>query len=380
MNLRRLFFVLLSAVMTVTTVSGTDVFAELDESIGTPRFQSLVADALATAETVDQVDRLARDYVSQIVERDTRVSLLLQAGSRFELAHRFDEAKRYYLEARQLDPQNGLVTIRLAGVLIEQGSSSEAIIILTNAMQTAETRKLQRYAAILRSRANFYTGNTDQAVIHLRSLTGMDAAFDDETLRHTVEPAAYALLAEIALIDGRDDLYEEVFARMKRIFPKAPETQLVARPEPGNAQNSRQARITYYPSPSRIASGIAIPDIVFVPVDRAVLEEGRAATAGPGKDETAAKSPKESPKEPTKEPPETARPKGIQTGSFRDPENAQYMARDIRNYGFEAQVREVAVDGKTFFRVIVPIPADSTDPQELIVALKERGVEGFMIF
>jgi cell division septation protein DedD len=73
---------------------------------------------------------------------------------------------------------------------------------------------------------------------------------------------------------------------------------------------------------------------------------------------------------------------GIQTGSFNDEANAMVMRDEIREEGIPAQVRGVELDGKQYYRVVVPtngaVPAE--EAQELVVRLKELGIEGFLLF
>ena len=58
------------------------------------------------------------------------------------------------------------------------------------------------------------------------------------------------------------------------------------------------------------------------------------------------------------------------------------MAEDIRSLGFEATVVTAAVGEDTYYRVLVPLAAGAqpADAQRTIVELKERGVEGFLVF
>lgn len=73
---------------------------------------------------------------------------------------------------------------------------------------------------------------------------------------------------------------------------------------------------------------------------------------------------------------------GIQTGSFRDAENAAFMARDISSAGFPAEVRERSGDNGTSFIVVVPVPAGTTRDAAIRtqIALKDAGFEGFFLF
>jgi tetratricopeptide (TPR) repeat protein len=359
----RHYFLLLALLLVIVPVSRADVFSELDENVDTPRFATLLQEAVRNAATMDDIDRLVQDYLPRLSDEILKAQLLLDAGSRYELAHRFDRAKRMYLQARQALPSSSDIALRLAGVLLEEGSPDEAIILLSNAIHGAESLTQQRRAAFLRSRAYHMNGNTDQAIVHLRSLTAVDRPFD-EAHRKTAEIESFALLAELAAGTDRQTLYDTVLSRMEQLFPDAPETLL--------SGTDTSERITFYPSPSRITGGIGPISEQPVPVETEPVEQIRREEQGgqPEAEQSASESP-------SREQPVAT---GIQTGSFRDAENAEYMALDIEDFGFTAEVREVVIDGNTFYRVIVPIPEETEDPQNLVVSLKERGVEGFLVF
>ena len=71
-------------------------------------------------------------------------------------------------------------------------------------------------------------------------------------------------------------------------------------------------------------------------------------------------------------------PSGVQVGSFRDRENAEYMARDVGNLGFTVSIRERERSGRLYHQVLV-FPGEAT-AQNTVVRLKEHGFEGFLVF
>ncbi len=377
---------------TVSTTMGGLVAqsaADLDQAIGSPAFSSVVEKALLDASSLEEIDILVSDYIPRVSTYDERVALLLEAAAQYELAQRYDKAKHAYLQARHLQPRNGEIALRLGTVLIEEGSLQESIIIFTNALHAAETRSLQRRAAILRARAYYLSGNADQALIHLRSLAGLQGEMHP-ALADLVEVDVYALLAEIASDRDMDELYRQAATHLRELFPDAPETMLLSALEETDTSDERPSRVVYYPSPSRIASGgmtrtgTPVRESSLPSSTMSSTESGAATSAGDmtRRDGTGNASPPSGDATParTTERGNTQRPSGIQTGSFRDPENARYMARDIEGYGFDVTVKEVTISGNTYYRVVVPLAADSTNQQETIIALKERGVEGFLVF
>ncbi len=69
----------------------------------------------------------------------------------------------------------------------------------------------------------------------------------------------------------------------------------------------------------------------------------------------------------------------IQTGSFRDSENAGYMSKDLNNLGFKTFVEKQNVGGITYFKVLLDAK-DPQDVQKLILRLKDKGFEGYPIY
>ncbi len=69
----------------------------------------------------------------------------------------------------------------------------------------------------------------------------------------------------------------------------------------------------------------------------------------------------------------------IQTGSFRDGENAEYMSRDLKKLGFAAFVEKQNIAGTLYYKVLLDAKSPE-DVQKLILRLKDRGFEGYPIY
>ena len=74
----------------------------------------------------------------------------------------------------------------------------------------------------------------------------------------------------------------------------------------------------------------------------------------------------------------------IQTGSFSIKENAEYMMKDLKKLGFDAAVREdLRPTGKKIYKVLIPLRPDQKTTegvQKALLVLKEKGIEGFLLF
>jgi len=78
-------------------------------------------------------------------------------------------------------------------------------------------------------------------------------------------------------------------------------------------------------------------------------------------------------------PPELEKSTAIQTGSFRDAENARYMQRTLEEEGFTALVTQAQVGEAIYYRVLVPIPFGESE-ERIILQLKEKGFEGYPVY
>ena len=67
----------------------------------------------------------------------------------------------------------------------------------------------------------------------------------------------------------------------------------------------------------------------------------------------------------------------IQTGSFLVRENADYMLAELVRLDFPAQIREVTIQDKSYYRVLVGEFSPEEEIQRAIAQLKELGFEGF---
>ncbi|MFW5826560.1 MAG: SPOR domain-containing protein [Alkalispirochaeta sp.] len=370
-----------------------DAVAWLDSNPDSPQYGTMLETAIEYAPTVDAVQALLDDYLPGVMDRSDRGQILLHAGIIQELAHQYNAARVSYARAVDANPTLWDASLRRSALAIEEGDLSEAELLLTQAIHQAPTRQLQRRAAILRVRVYLMQDRIEQAFSHAASLVGYPADGEDQdppdvqdppNLTATVEPEALLLLYEAAQSAGDEVAQEWSQAAMAGSFARdVPESSLA------RDGLSPDSIATYYPSPSRIFGGIERRTTPIVeqreePSDGSDASTPRSSGAsqesastgadtdtgtGTGTDDTSASDDRQN------------AVIGIQTGSFRDRENAQYMARDIRELDFPAEVQEVQVNNDTFFRVIVPLEdATPESAQETVVRLKEEGVEGFLIF
>lgn len=69
----------------------------------------------------------------------------------------------------------------------------------------------------------------------------------------------------------------------------------------------------------------------------------------------------------------------IQTGSFKDPDNAEYMSRDLEKLGFYTTIDEQTIQGTIYYKVLIKA-ASAEEVPNLILKLKDKGYEGYPIY
>jgi len=70
----------------------------------------------------------------------------------------------------------------------------------------------------------------------------------------------------------------------------------------------------------------------------------------------------------------------VQTGSFRDRENAEYMVRDLETAGFKAGIVEKRIGGTLYYRVVIGPLMTVDQAQAVLMKLKDASFEGVLLF
>lgn len=298
-------------------------------------FALLVGGSLATPVLSQSNADQSYDQLVQRAAESTDYGELLRLARILELGGRFAGAAEAYARAAGLVPDSFDALIGLGQMNTELGQIDAALAALRQAERQAETRTQQRRAAAARAWALALNGEAEQSLTLLRALVRGGN-------RRSMGAYEVELFFVVAHRFGQDGDRSAARRLLERNFPASP---------------LLDSTVSAFPSPANVLSLAEIqPDSAPLSVIQAQPE--------PAVDDTADS--------------DRVRIAGIQTGSFRDPENAAFMLSDIRELGFTAALRSVERGDGTYYRVIVPIATDQ-DPQELIVALKEQGIEGFLV-
>lgn len=305
-------------------------------------------DRIYSATALDDA-RAALAEVEQGLSEAEAIAAYRYLGSVAELYGDLEAALDFYSSAGELGHEASRLSF--AGVLFELGRLSEAEDRARRLVFGARDYAIRRRATGIVARCMAGTGRIEEAV----SLLSTVAAIDDG---EHLEPELLFLLVRLAERSGQADVASAAREKLSKHFPNSLESSLIG----------GSAAVVLHPS---------LPYLLSVPASRekvAESEDGEQSEAhvhsgtekAAGRSETVSTS-------------EFEDPIGVQTGSFRDPENASYMARDLRALGFRVVLLSSEAGGAPLHRVVVKSGGDQST-QELLMELKSRGIEGFLLF
>jgi tetratricopeptide (TPR) repeat protein len=243
-------------------------------------------------------------------------------------------------------------SLSAAALLFELGRLEEAETRARELVLRASDYGVRRRASVLVGRCMALSGRGEEAVALLSTVASIEDAehLDSEVL---------LMLHQVALSEGNLEKSESARRRLLEDFPGSLEAALVR----GDA-----LRVELSPSLPRFFSPTT-PPAPTIGANEAAAEatEEPSGSDQPGSDQ-----------------PDTGESAiGVQTGSFRDPENAEYMAKDLRALGFAVEILSREEDPATprsdqpLYRVVV---VGDGEPGDVLMRLKNKGVEGFLVF
>jgi hypothetical protein len=69
----------------------------------------------------------------------------------------------------------------------------------------------------------------------------------------------------------------------------------------------------------------------------------------------------------------------IQVGAYQMRENADDMVSELKKRGFPAEVRQISISGKAFYKAFAAVSLEETRAKDLLVRLREEGFEGYLL-
>ncbi|UCF97129.1 MAG: SPOR domain-containing protein [Spirochaetaceae bacterium] len=349
----------------------------LAENAGHPSFGMILIEAADSQLSIERALELLRVYTPRVQDPEQRDLCRASQIDLLEMLGRTEQA----LGLLRSFPSTPPWLYRQAQLLYQQGLTEEAEKSLEQALKAllsaetgisegsngldssiahgADTTELEARIRLLQARIYVRAEKQKEAENLFELLTVKYAAAN-------VAPVILLAYYEYLLDQGRAEAAAKQLEKLAEKFPESPELALARASE-------QEGRISYAPLPSRLLprelplaagtspdGGKEPPPIVQPPT-----ETGQAA---PQAATPAAESRLEN---------QTVL---VQTGSFRDRENAQYMVRDLKDSGFEAGIVEKRIGGTLYYRVVIGPLMTMDKAQALLMKLKDARFEGVLLF
>lgn len=343
----------------------------LAENSGHPSFGIVLMEAADSQLSIERSLELLRVYTPRVQDllqreicRASQIDLLEMRGRTEQalgLLRSFSPTPRWLYRQARLLYQQGLTeeaeTFLEQALTALQGSATggpEESGDAGSSGQPESRRELQARIWLLLARIHGLEGKQREAEPLYRLLI---TSYGDTTVAPATLLAYYEFLTSL----GRKGEAAEQLEKLARGFPDSPELAL--------AQGG-DGRIAYAPSPSRF-----LPQELPAPVGKGI-EAAEQASSG----EAAIAEAK--PTAPTAAEEEKPPPLNVlvQTGSFRDPENAHYMIRDLKASGFDAGIMEKRIGDTVYYRVVIGPAQTAEKAQAVLMKLKDASFEGVLLF
>lgn len=365
----------------------------LAENAGHADFGLILIEAADSQLSIERALELLRVYTPRVQDprqqelcRDSQIDLLEMLGRTEQalgLLRSFPPTPRWLYRQAQLLYQEGLaeeaeksLEQALKALLIDENHQIDSNIELE-----ARIRLLQARICSVQDRH----GEADNLFQLLAAKYGGTG----------VGPGILLAYYEYLLAQGRNETANEQLEKLAREFPDSPELAL-ARAAEG------EETIGYAPIPSRLlprdlAAPQERPGSDQEPAEARATVQSEQATVQPRQttvqseqpvhktSQLAAQSEQAAPSTAsqlaTKQPPQPQiQTVLVQTGSFRDRENAEYMVRDLKASGFETEIMEKQIGGTLYYRVVIGPLMTVDKAQAVLMKLKDAGFEGVLLF
>jgi tetratricopeptide (TPR) repeat protein len=292
---------------------------------------------------------LLEKYQGTPPDKAAQSAITGKTATLYEISGNFPKAQRLYEEAYSANPgeETFAFLYRSARLLFELGEtrkSEDQARVISSLCKNPVTKKR---AAFLLTRIIAASGNPENALaLALRLTEDASGPADNESI--------YLFIFTLADSLGKQPERTLALQRLAKDYPDSPEFRIASQ-----AAGRGGGSVSALPTPSALLN----------PFPQPKAPSAAASSETPPAAQTPAATPRQ-------EPVATA----VQTGSFSVRENAEYMVKDLAAFGFTAEIRETAgKTGNPVYKVVVPIPRPE-ETQTLLIRLKEKSIEGFLLF
>jgi tetratricopeptide (TPR) repeat protein len=318
----------------------------LEKNTAHPDYFSILIHTAQISPRLSDAVNLLRRGLEENPSDDIAKDIYFLYADLLEMSGGLENASLILKQLHALGGEKSLSALLRAAVLeFELGETAQAekdaLIVVNNAVAS----ELILDASFLLSRIYLMNGREERGFTVLDSLTDTSV-----TVQHIKPEYLYALIL-YAEQYGRTEEAETARRKLQKYFPDSVYIRL--------DESSDDIQMHLMPNPSLLLGGNDIP-----------------RNTQPAQTEDNAE-------------PEGKKPAYVQTGSFSVKENAEYMKRDLEESGFCAVIRNTRVSGERYYQVLVPLKPQervsddcTTDESAdtVLILLKERGFEGFLVF
>ncbi|MCF7937644.1 MAG: SPOR domain-containing protein [Spirochaetales bacterium] len=353
--LRFLFFVSLFSALILSLLPAVETEEEIEKLLNSSDKQEFIEEYNRIEKETEDVRRLIRILTksASINEKAPRVNYSVlhfqkrRAAELSELIGDVETAQKYYEQAsyasREQRDFNSL--LRSALLLIEMGKYEKASFqaeMVISAFQQSDSQYSR--AVLVGAVAAYYSGEPPpDYFVYFSSST------------KTRLPAEHLYLQyRFARRDGSDKKAQRAADYLKELYPKSPEAGLV-----DQGVSILQPRRT----PPELLSSVGTP----ASANGSVTSIGSVTSAVPDSASAETQSP------------EKKKLYSVQVGSFRDSENAEELKKVLEKEDFIVQIREVRKNDNLYYRVVVPAGKSRGEASRIVLQLKDRGFEGFLL-
>jgi len=348
--------VIIGVVLLCSGLAFAEESSELSELAGTPEFFVKLQQVYKSKQNPEEALSLIRTYLPIVQAGDQRHTLLLDMARIEEQLSKLQSAQLHYQSAA-FAPSGSpdyQALFMSAVLLIDFAEYDQALLQCRHVIRESSQEKLRMRARLQTARILLLQEKSTEARKNLEGLYEQRESLSAEVLY-----GMYVLYARLP--EDSASRTAELQRLLKESYPDSPEYGLLQKRVHRTPTPETALLISPLDTSDTVHNGAAEQeDTVVSTIESFVSTETDDGTA-----DTPAV--------------EKSKSRAIQTGSFRDAENAHYMQRELEKQGFTAMVAQTEVEGSTFFRVLVPIAYGETE-EEIVLKLKEKGFEGYPVY
>ena len=286
----------------------------------TSNFSSVLFEISELRGNVNEISEILEKQIDFVQDRDERKTLYIKLAQLFELFGDLENAQVYYQKAALLSLERIDYDLLLssAGILLLEGEFLLAESQLEEIIINCSDKNISVKAKIL------FT------VLQILDSSGADINYEGFPFE---KPESIYLMYLIAKANSETVIVDSLSEKLVKDFPNSPEAGLMRK------------------------ELSELPDLL---TSLGLLNEQVSETISISDTDTILNY-------------------MIQTGSFRDPENAYYLSIDLADKGFDPKVEEQIINDIKYFKVIIYFSTQE-DMHNALKLLKESGFQGFPVY